>query len=97
MSVQDRQWAVSTAGEGNDVFTDAGIDHMAEQFLPELSDGDYAEAFMTFAELCKTYIYHAYTDSPYDVNDFTDNSFHLGKRLAICFGVGLVIACAVTA
>ena len=47
---------------------------------------------MTFAELCKTYIYHAYTDSPYDVNDFTDNSFHLGKRLLICFGVGLLIA-----
>lgn len=92
VSVQDRQWAVSTAGKGNDVFTDAGIDHMAEQFLPELSDGDYAEAFMTFAELCKTYIYHAYTDSPYDVNDFTDNSFHLGKRLLICFGVGLLIA-----
>lgn len=92
VSIAEQQWAVSTAGYGMDVFTDAGIDYMAEQFLPDLSDGDYTEAFVTFAELCETYIYHAYTDSPYDVEDFTDHSFHLGKRLAICFGVGLVIA-----
>ena len=92
VSIAERQWAVSTAGDGIYVFTDAGIDYMAEQFLPDLSDGDYMEAFATFAELCETYIYHAYTDSPYDVGDFSDHSFRLGKRLLICFGVGLLIA-----
>lgn len=92
VSMAERQWAISTAGYGIYVFTDAGIDYMAEQFLPDLSDGDYTEAFATFAELCETYIYRAYTDSPYDVDDFSDNSFRLGKRLLVCFGLGLLVA-----
>ena len=92
VSIQDRQWAVSTDGDGIYVFTDAGIDYMAEQFIPELSEGDYASAFQIFAELCDEFLYQAYMDSPYDVDDFTVHSFHLGKRLLICFGVGLLIA-----
>ena len=92
VSIRDREWAVSTAGYGIYVFTDAGIDRMAEQFVPELSDGDYADAFMTFAYLCEDYLDQAYRDEPYDVGDFSGNSFRLGKRLLICFGLGLVIA-----
>ena len=92
VSMEEHQWAVSTVGYGIYVFTDAGIDYMAEQFLPDLSAGNYAEAFGTFAELCEEFLYQAYADEPYDVEDFSDNSFRLGKRLLICFGVGLVIA-----
>ena len=92
VSMAERQWAVSTAGYGIYVFTDAGIDYMADQFLPDLSVGNYAVAFETFAELCEEFLYQAYTDSPYDVADFSGNSFRLGKRLLICFGLGLVVA-----
>ena len=92
VSIVQRQWAVSTAGYGIYVFTDAGIDYMAEQFLPDLSAGNYAEAFEIFAELCDEFLWQASNDIPYDVGDFSDNSFRLGKRLVICFGVGLLIA-----
>ena len=92
VSIRDRQWAVSTAGEGIYIFTDAGIDYMAEQFLPDLSAGNYGDAFETFAYLCEEFLDQGYTDSPYDVGDFSHNSFRLGKRLLICFGVGLLIA-----
>lgn len=92
VSIDDRQWAISTCGYGQYVFTDAGIDYMAEQFLPDLSAGNYADAFRIFAELCEEYLEQAFVDAPYDVGDFSDNSFRLGKRLLICFGVGLLIA-----
>ena len=92
VSIEERQWAVSTSGYGISVFTDADIDYMVEQFLPSLSEGAYAEAFEIFAELCEEFLYQAYVDSPYDVDDFTDHSFRLGKRLFVCFGVGLLIA-----
>lgn len=92
VSEEERQWAISTSGYGIYVFTDAGIDHMAEQFVPYLSDGAYAEAFEIFAELSVEYLERAAAGEPYDVGDFSDNSFRLGKRLVICFGLGLLIA-----
>lgn len=92
VSMTERQWAVSTCGYGQYVFTDAGIDYMADQFLPDLSAGYYGEAFEIFAELCEDFLYQAYADTPYDVEDFATNSFRWGKRLAVCFGLGLIIA-----
>ena len=92
VSMAERQWAVSTAGYGIDVFTDAGIDYMAEQFLPDLSSGNYGDAFETFTELCDEFLYQAYTGEPYDMEVAPGNSFRLGKRLLICFGLGLVVA-----
>lgn len=92
VSIQDRQWAVSTCGYGIYVFTDAGIDYMAEQFVDDLSAGNYATAFETFAACCEDYLMQAAVDEPYDERDLPGNSFRLGKRLAVSFGVGLLAA-----
>lgn len=92
VSIGDRQWAVSTCGYGMQAFTDAGIDYMAERFLPDLSAGNYAKAFEIFAELCEDYLEQAGMGAPYDEGLLPAAPFRLGKRLVICFGLGLLIA-----
>lgn len=69
VSMEEREWAISTYGYGITAFTDAGQDYMADQFLPDLSDGNYAEAFTTYAELCDELLTQAAKGEPYDVDN----------------------------
>ena len=41
VSMEDRDWWITTSGYGITVFTDAGMDYMSEQFLPALGEGVY--------------------------------------------------------
>ncbi len=72
LAMESRDWWLSTTGYGIDVFTDAGIDYIAGEFLPYLSDGDYFEGFFTFAELCRAFIEQANTGTPYDREDLIE-------------------------
>ena len=62
----EHKWAISTKGAAINVFTDAGQEYMTEQFIPYMSDGDYYDAFYTYAELCDDFITQAYEGEPYD-------------------------------
>ncbi|MCI8497354.1 MAG: TPM domain-containing protein, partial [Clostridiales bacterium] len=66
VSIGDREWAISTYGYGITAFTDAGQSYMTDQFLPFLSDGDYYQAFDTFASLCDEFLTQAKSGEPYD-------------------------------
>ena len=52
VSMQERDWAISTCGKAIDVFTDYDCDYISDEIVPYLSDGDYFEAFDRFADLC---------------------------------------------
>ncbi len=52
ISMDDRDWAISTCGKAIDVFTDDDCDYFADEIVPYLADGDYYEAFGYFADLC---------------------------------------------
>lgn len=52
ISMDDRDWAISTCGKAIDVFTDYDCDYIADEIVPYLADGDYYEAFDYFADLC---------------------------------------------
>lgn len=56
VSMEDRDWWMSTSGYGITAITDAGIEYISDKFLPDLSDGDYAGAFSTYAELCDEFL-----------------------------------------
>ena len=56
LSMEERDWYISTSGYGITAVTDAGREYMSEKFLPCLSDGEYAQAFQIFAEQCDDYI-----------------------------------------
>ena len=69
ISMEDRDWHMTTCGFGITVFTDAGMDYMQEQFVSYLSDGEYMEAFQKYATLCDDFITQADTGEPYDSNN----------------------------
>ena len=66
ISMADRDWAISTCGFGITAFTDAGIEYIGKQIKSDLSDGNYAAAFDTYAALCDKFITQARNGSPFD-------------------------------
>lgn len=66
VSMEDRDWWITTTGYGITAITDAGREYMSERFLPAMSDGDYAASFAEFARLCDEFVAQAKTGEPYD-------------------------------
>lgn len=96
VSMEDRDWWISTCGYGITAFTDAGIEYLSEQFLDELSDGDYAQAFEIYADTCDEMIAQARSGNPYDTRNLPREPFPFLKNLMVCVGIGFVIALIVT-
>lgn len=92
ISMEERDWYISTTGYGITVFTDAGLEYISERFLDDLSEGEYAAAFTTFAELCDDFITQAKTGEPYDVGNLPKEPFWLVGSLAIALAAGFIIA-----
>lgn len=96
VSMEDRDWWISTAGYGITAFTDAGIEYLGDRFVPSLSDGDYAEAFDIYADVCDEFLTQAKNGNPYDVHNLPREPFHPLKNLVICLVIGLVLALIIT-
>ena len=96
ISDYDREWAISTAGYGITTFTDAGQEYLTGQFLDALSEGEYAAAFDTYANLCDEFITQAKAGTPYDVGNLPRGPFHTVRNLLISVGIGLIAALIVT-
>ena len=56
IDMSDRSWYIDTAGEGIEAFTDYGISEAGDELVPLLGSGDYAGAFMKFADIAEEYI-----------------------------------------
>ena len=96
ISMEDRDWWITTTGYGITAITDAGIEYISEKFLSDLSDGEYAEAFTTYAELCDEFFTQAKTGEPYDVGHMPKEPFNFAWCLAGALVVGYVVAAIVT-
>lgn len=92
ISMGEREWHISTAGYGITAVTDAGLEYMSEQFIDDLSAGEYASAFTAFAELCDEFVTQARTGEPYDVGNMPRKPFGYVWHFLICFGAGFLIA-----
>lgn len=66
ISMQNHDWAISTCGYGVTALTDVGIDYIGKQMQDNLSDGNYAAAFDTYAKLCDEFITQARNGAPFD-------------------------------
>lgn len=97
ISMEERDWYISTTGYGIIAITDAGREYMSEKFLYDLSEGEYAAAFTTFAELCDDFITQANTGKPYDVNNLPKEPFWFLGNFLISFGIGFIISLIATA
>ncbi|NLK96277.1 MAG: TPM domain-containing protein [Clostridiales bacterium] len=91
ISMQNRDWAISTYGYGIRAFTDAGQRYIMDQVTPLLSDAKYSEAFTSFADYCDDFITEAKAGKPYDTNNMPKGKVSplwiLGD-----LGIGAVIA-----
>lgn len=52
LSMEEREWAISTTGGAISVFTDASLRQIEDAFLPDLRSGSYAAAFTSFLSSC---------------------------------------------
>lgn len=96
ISVEDRDWAMTTYGYGITAFTDAGQEYLAEEFRPALSDGAYAEAFQRYSTLCDEFLTQAKTGVPYDAKNLPKKPLSL-LWIPGAIGIGVVIAFCITA
>ena len=86
LSMEEREYWLLTEGFGMTAIPDQRIDDITGHFVSDLSDGDYADAFMTYAALCEDHFEKAKNGEPYQ-----DPVFSLSDLL-IGFAIGAVIA-----
>lgn len=96
ISMEERDWAISTSGYGITAITDAGQEYMAEMFIEDLSEGGYAAAFTAFAELCDDFITQAKEGEPYDIDNLPQEPFDVFWNLVFALVAGFIIALIIT-
>lgn len=81
VSMDPREYRILSNGFAADAITMGRIDAIGEAIASDLSDGDYDEAFDTFADKCEYYL-----DG--HINGFP---FKFGKNLLIALVIGLLV------
>lgn len=94
VSMEEREWHISTCGYGITAFTDAGIQYVGGQMLDSLADGDYAEAFRIYAACCDDLIDQARAGHPFDEDDVPRKPMSLIVPL-VCIVIGAALGIAV--
>lgn len=87
ISMEDRDWWISTTGYGISAFTDYGIDFIGDEIVPYLSDGSYYKAFTEFLSLTDDFLAEAEKGTPYDI----DHKYKAFSNYIIAVGIGLLI------
>lgn len=96
VSMEDRDWYLSTCGFGITAITDDGLDYISGKFLPFMQDGDYGKAFLTYAKLCDEFISTAKEGNPYDGTHMPKEPFNVKFWLLAAVGVGIAVSLIVT-
>lgn len=107
VSLEDRDWYISTAGRGNELITDIELDYIEQEIIPLLSQGDYYDCFDEFVSTCEEIVEYntrgesfvaikGYGDEYYvgHIPDFEgpNESFNFFKNALIALAVGFIIA-----
>ena len=96
LSMEARDWWISTTGYGITVFTDAGIQYLSEKFLPYFGDDEYMDGFKEFATWSDQFITQANEDEPYDSGSMPKEKAGIkwvGYSILIGFMLSFIIAC----
>lgn len=92
VAIEEGEWHISTCGYGIQALTDAGIDYIGELMVPDLSAGEFYDAFETYAEYCDDFVTRANNGTPFDVADVPKGSFPFFTNLLIALVVGACVA-----
>ena len=82
---------ISTCGYGITAFTESGIQYIGGLVKSYLEDGNYVEAFNTYAEQCDVFITQARTDTPYDSSSLPRQPLSI-IWIPISLVIGFIIA-----
>ncbi|MDI9489773.1 MAG: TPM domain-containing protein [Clostridiaceae bacterium] len=69
LSMEERDWAISTTGSGIQTFTDAGLEYIVDEFISDISDAKYAQGLNKYLDLVEKFLKQAATGKPYDVGN----------------------------
>ena len=86
ISMQKHDWQIVVNGLCSEAFSDSDIESIGELISSDLGDGEYADAFETYAEKCEYYIDGHINGFPFDV----------WTNLIIALVIGIIIAFIVT-
>ena len=97
LSMDEREWAVSTSGDAAYAFTDYGQEYLTDQMLPYLRDGDYYGAFSKYIDVADRFLTLYEQGTPYDVQSGPVKSKNLVGGALVSLLIGIVIAFAIVA
>jgi len=93
ISLEERDWWISTTGSAIYAFTDAGIQFIGERMISTgLSSGDYTSALTTFVGLSDRFFQKAATGAPFDIGNLPKTAGDLLMWIVLGLVGGLVIA-----
>lgn len=87
VSMEDRDWWISTSGYGIKAFTDYGIEFIGDKIVPDLSKQKYYSSFSLFLDLTEDFLAEAEKGTPYDIG----HKYKTVMNYIIAVGTGLVI------
>lgn len=86
VTMSEREWWMTTTGDAIDIFTDARQEEISDHFVSYLSDEEYYDGFVEFADLCENTIVQVQTEDEDDL---------LGTVI-IAVGIGFVLSLIIT-
>lgn len=96
VSINDKEWSISTSGYGTTALNDTGIKYISKKFLPSMKDKKYEEAFLIYANLVDEFITQAKTGRPYDSSNLPKDSFKFIKFLCVSTILGAIVSYLIT-
>ena len=90
--MEERKFHLATRGEAMEIFTDYGLEVIDEHISEYLTDGEYYEAFRTYADMAEEFIVEAVNNQPYDTNHEYSEPMGVGTCILISLAAGLVAA-----
>lgn len=96
IAMDESKWWMTTSGFGITAITDDGISYISDKFLSYLSEGEYEDAFLIFAETCDQFFTQAKTGEPYDAGNLPKEPFNIGFSALISLVIGFVTAFLIT-
>ena len=91
LSMAERDYSLIAYGYGNTAFTDYGKDYLADQFLDDFRDDDWAAGFTDYLETCGQMLEAARNGKPVDVGAKPAQRGNLLGNLIPSFLLALVI------
>ena len=94
ISMENRDWAITTHAFGIEAFTDAGQEYIMNKVIPPLGNESYSSAFSIFADQCDDFLEKARAGEPYDSHNLPKESH---AKLYILWIIPCLIAGAILA